>query len=145
VGQAVWDTEFIIRDLDAAWIGYFFDLSHAASEGAVAGWEISLRLALPRLKMVVAKDHMWQKVQGRWGRDTCALGEGMVNFPRAFSMLSAAGYSGPISLAVEYESEDIMESIARDAEFLNKQINQAYGSRHQEAGLSQSSPRRRRA
>ncbi len=43
-------------------------------------------------------------------------------------MLEATAYAGPISLAVEYESHDIMEAIAQDAEFLKKQIDIAYGS-----------------
>jgi L-ribulose-5-phosphate 3-epimerase len=129
VGEAVWDIRAIIRDLDPAWIGYFFDLSHATSEGGVGGWEVSLRLALPRLKMVVAKDHLWDKVQGRWTRNTCPLGQGMVNFPKAFSMLAAAGYSAPVSVAVEYEAKDIMEAIARDVEFVNGQIDRAFGSK----------------
>ncbi len=128
VGEAVWDTRAIIQDLDPAWIGYFFDLSHASSEGGVGGWKVSLRLAMPRLKMVVAKDHLWQKSNGRWTNRTCPLGQGMVDFRASFAMLAAAAYAGPVSLAVEYEVRDIMEAITQDAEFLKKQIDIAYGS-----------------
>jgi L-ribulose-5-phosphate 3-epimerase len=127
VGLAIWDTREIIRDLDPKWIGYYFDLSHATAEGGVAGWQIGLRLALPRLKIVAVKDHLWEKVQGTWRRRTCPLGEGMVDFPRAFSMLARAGFKGLISLHIEYDTPDPPSAIARDAAFLNQQIQRAYG------------------
>lgn len=123
VGHSVWDTREVISGCDPRWIGYYFDLSHAFSEGGVAGWNIALRLALPQLCVVAAKDHVWEKTGGRWVRRTCPLGQGMVDFNAALGLLARAGFRGPISLHVEYETTDPVGSIARDYEFLRRQID----------------------
>lgn len=123
VGHSVWDTREIIGGLDPRWIGYYFDLSHAFSEGGVGGWNIALRLALPRLRVVAAKDHFRTRSGGRWIRKTCPLGQGMVDFDAALAMLAQAGFDGPLSLHVEYETPDPVEAIARDAAFLLKQLD----------------------
>jgi sugar phosphate isomerase/epimerase len=47
----------------------------------------------------------------------------MVDFDAALAMLAQAGFHGPISLHVEYETPDPVEAIARDAEFLRKQLD----------------------
>ena len=57
VGEAVWDTWEMIRDLDPRWTGFYYDPGHAAIEGGLGGHDVSLRLALPRLKMVAVKDY----------------------------------------------------------------------------------------
>jgi sugar phosphate isomerase/epimerase len=129
VGMAVWDTRSIIADMDPKWIGYYYDTSHATSEGGVAGWEIALRLALPRLKMVAAKDHVWEKARGKWTKRTVPLGEGMVNLAKMLSMLARARYSGVISLHVEYETPDAQAAIARDLQYLKRQVAEAYAAR----------------
>jgi sugar phosphate isomerase/epimerase len=128
VGMALWDIREIIRDLDPRWIGYYFDPAHATVEGGLAGWQVSLRFALPRLKMVALKDFYWEKQKGRWQAKWCPMGEGMVNWPRVFSAFAGARFSGPISLHVEYESADEMAAIARDLEFIKKQVKAAYGT-----------------
>ena len=61
VGEALWDAQAIIGDMDPQWIGYYFDPSQATAEGGVSGWEIALRLALPRLKAVALQDFTWVK------------------------------------------------------------------------------------
>jgi len=127
VGEAVWDTQAIIGDMDPRWIGYYFDPCHATAEGGVAGWNIAMRLALPRLKMVALKDFYWEKSKGQWKMKMCPMGEGMVDWAKVFSMLAAARFAGPISLHIEYEPADEMAAIARDYEFARKQITTAYG------------------
>lgn len=128
VGEAVWDTRAIIGDMDTHWIGYYFDPCHATAEGGEAGWNIGMRLALSRLKMVALKDFYWEKQKGRWQVKWCPMGEGMVNWPRVFSAFAGARFSGPISLHVEYEPADEMAAIARDLEFIKKQVKAAYGT-----------------
>jgi len=127
VGAAVWDTRAIIADMDPRWIGYYFDPCHATAEGGEGGWLIGLRMALPRIKMVAIKDFRWEKRDGKWKMTMCPLGEGMVNWPKFFSMLAAARFSGPISLHMEYEAADERAAIARDFAFLRKQVDVAYG------------------
>jgi sugar phosphate isomerase/epimerase len=76
--------------------------------------------------MVAVKDFYWEKRDGRWRMRMCPLGEGMVDWPRFFGMLAAARYSGPISLHVEYDPRDERAAIARDFEFLRRQVRLAY-------------------
>ena len=127
VGSVVWDTRAIIGDLDPRWIGYYFDPCHATAEGGVAGWEIALRMAAPRIKMVALKDFYWAKQKGKWKMTMCPMGEGMVNWPKVFSMLATARFAGPISLHLEYDAADEPAAIGRDLEFTKKQVTAAYG------------------
>jgi len=127
VGAAVWDTRTIIGDMDPRWIGYYFDPCHATAEGGEGGWLIDLRMALARIKMVAIKDFHWEKRDGKWKMTMCPLGEGMVNWPKFFSILAAEHFTGPISLHMEYEAADERAAIARDFMFLRKQVDAAYG------------------
>jgi sugar phosphate isomerase/epimerase len=128
VGRSIWDTRAVIEDLDPAWIGYFYDVSHGYSDGGAAEWGSGLRLAMPRLKMVVAKDHILQKSANAWRRSNCPLGEGRVDFPAVFSMLAKAGCRVPISVAVEYDAADAVAAVAHDVTFIRGQITKAYGA-----------------
>jgi L-ribulose-5-phosphate 3-epimerase len=128
VGEAVWDTRAIIDDMDANWIGYYFDPCHATAEGGEAGWNIAMRLALPRIKMVALKDFYWAKVNGAWSMRMCPIGEGMVNWGQVFALLASAHFAGPLSLHLEYEAANELSAIARDLAFVKKQVAAAYGS-----------------
>lgn len=127
VGHSLWEVREILANCDPRWAGYYFDACHAVAEGGAAGWRIALRLALPRLKMVAVKDFYWERREGRWRMRMCPLGEGMVDWPEFFGLLAAARFSGPVSLHVEYDPPDERGAIARDFEFLRRQISQAYG------------------
>jgi len=126
VGEAVWDTWAMIQSLDPHWAGYYFDPCHATAEGGVAGWNIALRLALPRLKMLAVKDFFWEKSAGKWRMRMCPLGQGMVDWPKILSMLAAAKFTGPVSLHCEYKPDDILGAIANDFAYLKKQLEVAY-------------------
>jgi L-ribulose-5-phosphate 3-epimerase len=126
VGTAVWDTREILAGLDPRWAGYYFDPCHATAEGGVYGWQLSARLALKNLKMVAIKDFYWAKSGGVWKMTMCPLGEGMVDWPRFLKMLAASNFSGPVTLHIEYEADDERAAIARDFEFLKKQVDAAY-------------------
>jgi sugar phosphate isomerase/epimerase len=126
VGEAVWDTRVIIEGLDPSWIGYYFDPCHATAEGGEAGWNIAMRMALPRIKMVALKDFYWAKTNGKWAMQMCPIGEGMVQWQQVFALLAAARFSGPISLHLEYEAADELAAIARDLAFVKKQVAAAY-------------------
>lgn len=128
VGAAVWDIRAVIGDIDPRWVGYYFDPCHATAEGGVAGWKISMQLALPRLKMVALKDFYWEKSKGKWEMKMCPMGQGMVDWPKVFSMLAEAHFAGPISLHMEYEPPDEVAAIVRDFEFVKKQVEKRYGA-----------------
>jgi sugar phosphate isomerase/epimerase len=110
------------------WAGYYFDPSQANTEGGVAGWDAALKLALPRLKMVAAKDFFWEKTGGSWGIRPCPAGQGMVNWQKFFAMLAAARFRGPISLQLDYEPANPLTAMVRDLEFVRKHRDAAYST-----------------
>jgi L-ribulose-5-phosphate 3-epimerase len=127
VGQAVWDTSLLIRPFDAHLVGYDFDTASAVAEGGVGGWHVALQLALPRLKMVTARDFYWSKEGGSWKAVPCPLGEGMVDWTRLFAALARTHFSGPVSIMVDYQPKDQPAAIRHDIDFVRKQIQSAYG------------------
>jgi L-ribulose-5-phosphate 3-epimerase len=128
VGVAVWDTREVLSGLDPKWAGYYFDPCHATAEGGVYGWQLSARLAFQNLKMVAVKDFYWAKTGWKWKMTMCPLGQGMVDWPKFLKMLSSAPFNGPLTLHVEYEVSDEHAAIARDFEYLKKQVDAAYAS-----------------
>ena len=126
VGQAVWDVQTILGDMDPRWVGYYFDPSQATAEGGASGWEIALRLALPRIKAVAVQDFYWAKSGNQWKMQMCPMGEGMVDWALFFKILADAHYAGPLSLHVEYQVQDQLGAQKKDLEFVRKQITQAW-------------------
>ena len=126
VGEAIWDTHMIIRSMDPRLVGYAFDSGYATAEGAAGGWEIALRLALPRLKMVTARDFYWAKDGGAWNMTPCPLGEGMVPWPKILATLANARFTGPISIEVAYDRKDDVSAIQHDVGFMQKLVAVAY-------------------
>lgn len=128
VGEAVWDAQLILGDLDPALIGYYFDPSQATAEGAVSGWEIALRLALPRIKAVSVQDFTWAKAGGGMKMQMCPMGEGIVDWQAFFRILAEAHFTGPVSIYQEYTAQDEPGAMNKDLEFVRKQVKRAYGS-----------------
>jgi sugar phosphate isomerase/epimerase len=126
VGLAIWDTREMIRDLDPKYVGYYWDTQHATVEGGDGGWLVSLKIALPRMKMAALKDFTWQKVNGKWKAVSCPLGEGMVDFPKIFAAFAAHRFTGPISIHQEYPASDPVVAARKDREFASRLIDKAY-------------------
>jgi sugar phosphate isomerase/epimerase len=127
VGASVWDTHLLIRGMDPRTVGYAYDVGDAVAEGGSGGWLTGLRLALPRIKMVVARDFVWGKdASGGWKRTPCPLGEGMVDWGKLFEALARVRFTGPISLPVDYEPKDELAAIRHDADFIRKHVTAAY-------------------
>jgi sugar phosphate isomerase/epimerase len=128
VGEAVWDFNMLIRGMDPRTVGYDFDVGSATAEGGVGGWSVALRLALPRLKMVTARDFVWSKDQsGAWKMTPCPLGEGMVDWSKIFTALARVRFVGPVSIQMDYQPKDELAAIRKDVDFVRKQIAAAYG------------------
>jgi sugar phosphate isomerase/epimerase len=127
VGASIFDTNMIIRGMDPHQVGYDFDAGYAAAQGGAAGFATALKLALPRLKMVTARDCYFAKGGGSWKLAECPLGEGMVDWPQFLTLLARAGFAGPISLQTGYASQDALPAIRKDLAFLKKQMAAAYG------------------
>jgi sugar phosphate isomerase/epimerase len=126
VGEALWDVQTIIADMDPQWIGYYFDPSQAVAEGALSGWEIALRLALPRLKAVAVQDFTWAKTGGVTRMQMCPMGEGIVDWAAFFRILFEAKFTGAISIHQEYQAQDELAAMGKDLEFVRKQVKQAW-------------------
>jgi sugar phosphate isomerase/epimerase len=125
IGEAVWDTWEMIHDLDPRWTGFYYDPGHATIEGGMGGHDVSMRLALPRLKMVAVKDFAWKKDAGGWKATWCPMGEGAVDFKGTLGALRKAGYSGPISLHQEYKVPDMLGALRKDLAFLKSAVESA--------------------
>jgi L-ribulose-5-phosphate 3-epimerase len=128
VGESLWDVQAIIGDMDPQWIGYYFDPSQATAEGGVSGWEIALRLALPRLKAVALQDFTWVKAGTAWKMQLCPLGEGMVDWAAFFRILAEARFTGPVSVHMEYRPQDELGAMTKDLEFVRRQVKEAWGT-----------------
>jgi sugar phosphate isomerase/epimerase len=127
VGASLFDTNMIIRGMDPHLVGYDFDAGYAAAQGGPGGFVTALKLALPRLKMVTARDCYYSKESGAWKLAECPLGEGMVDWHQFFLTLAQAKFTGPISLQLGYGGKDNLPAIRKDLAFLRKQRDLAYG------------------
>jgi sugar phosphate isomerase/epimerase len=122
-GAAIWDTQMVIRAFDAKTAGYDYDIGYATATGGTEGWPITLRLVLPRLKMVTVRDFTWKD-----GKPVpCPLGEGVVDWRSFFAALAKAKFTGPISLQVDHQPANQLQAIKQDLAFVGKQLTAAYG------------------
>jgi L-ribulose-5-phosphate 3-epimerase len=125
VGAAIFDTNMIIRGMDPHLVGYDFDTGYASAQGGPAGFATALKIAMPRLKMVTARDCYFKKEGDAWKLVECPLGEGMVDWAGFFKTVARARFAGPISLQVGYEGG--LPAVRKDLAFLKKQVSAAYG------------------
>jgi len=126
VGQTVWEVQPIIASLDAKRLGYYYDFHHTVSQSTRNSWEVTLRLAAPRLKMVATKDFNWAKRDKGWQTESCPLGRGAVDWARAFAHLGEIRFAGPLSIHQEYKAEDRLAAAHADLQFVKQQIAKAY-------------------
>ncbi|MCB1227031.1 MAG: TIM barrel protein [Verrucomicrobiales bacterium] len=99
-GAALWDVDDLMREFPESEAAFAFDIRHATVEGGLA-WPQHAALARQRMGAVYFKDFQWE------GRKpiNCPLGEGQVS-PDFAKRLVKDGYSGPISLHLEYLTGD---------------------------------------
>lgn len=96
VGSTVWDLHLLLRDIPPSEVGIAFDIRHATAEAGIS-WPVLFNVARPHVQAVYVKDFVWE------GRKTVnvPLGQGQVS-PEFFPLLQQSGFSGPVSLHVEY-------------------------------------------
>lgn len=131
IGGALWDAWELLRPLDPAAVGFYFDPAHATLEGAKYAWKLNLQRISSRLKMVALKDFVWEKGAKGWQTRWCPLGEGMVDWTEFFQLLAKIPFAGPVSVHIEYDPggrtrmEKIDNSLAaaeRDIAFVRKHL-----------------------
>ncbi len=100
VAAPIWDMYSIMREYTPAQFAFVFDIFHATLEGGYS-WPMNAKLTEGHWGGVYFKDFQWQgrKAEG------CPLGQGQVS-PDFAKMVVKNGYSGPISLHVEYLKGD---------------------------------------
>jgi len=96
VGAPLWDIYSLIRDQDPKDIALAFDIRHATVEGGLS-WPIQVNLVKSHIGAVYVKDFVWDGDKTK----NVPLGEGRVD-RRFFAQLKDAGFSGPLSVHVEY-------------------------------------------
>ena len=108
-GAPVWDIYSIMRDYPAADFSFAYDILHSTCEGGLS-WPLEFNLVKDHIGAAYFKDFKWE------GRKlvTCPLGEGKVD-PAYGQMLMKSGYTGPISLHLEY-----LEGNPKDAAVLKE-------------------------
>jgi sugar phosphate isomerase/epimerase len=104
VGASMWDLYLLLKDHTPDAVAANYDVGHAVVEGGYGGWINSTRLLLPYMRGVAVKDFVWkQNSRGEWRPGWCALGHGMVDFPRFLALLKTGGFQGPMQLHMEYD------------------------------------------
>lgn len=97
----------LLRDRDPAQVAAYFDPGHAAVEGGDGGWQQSLELLGPWLRIVAVKDFGWTSEPARpkvlWKTQQVPLRDGIVPWSEVFKRLVALKYDGPVSLHSEYK------------------------------------------
>ena len=101
VGGPVWDIWYLLRGLDATWIGCQYDIKHATHEGGSC-WPLGFKLLYKYVKFTAIKDFKWVQEDGKWLARHVPLTEGMVDFPAYFKLVKKYAVAGPISMHFEY-------------------------------------------
>jgi sugar phosphate isomerase/epimerase len=140
VGAPVWDIFEILKDLNPNAVAINYDVGHATVEGGLGGWIDSFRLAEPYIRGVALKDFVWQKgPRENWDPAWVPLGQGMVRFPRFFSLLANTAFNGPVQLHFEYplggaeagkrqltiDRQQVFSAMRRDLRQLRTYLNDA--------------------
>ena len=128
-GTVDWDLTSalaLVATLDPKWSGISLNSDCFAAKSAVT--EEQLREILPLVKAVAISDLEWAQPGGEPVAVWKPLGKGSVDFGRMFGMLARSGFTGPLTVERNYASSDEPGALSRDAEFIRKQIQAAYGS-----------------
>ena len=100
VAAPIWDIYSIMREYTPAQLSFCYDIYHATVEGG-SQWPLSAALTADHWGAVYFKDFKWEgrKAEG------CPLGQGQVS-PDFVKLVKERGFTGPISLHVEYLKGD---------------------------------------
>ena len=105
VGAPIWDIYSLIKDYDSQDVAIALDTAHTTIEGGLC-WPIHYNLARPHLGALYVKDFGWKGRRVDWR----PLGEGHLA-TQLFQEVIKSGFSGPISLHVEYLDRNQPDSV----------------------------------
>ena len=100
VGAGLWDLRRLLEDIPVEQVGVAYDIRHSTVEGGTT-WPVTWNMIQPHLGMIYVKDFQW----GDPKPQNVPLGTGRVD-PKFFKLVNASGYTGPISVHVEYLHHD---------------------------------------
>ncbi|HET9488097.1 MAG TPA: sugar phosphate isomerase/epimerase family protein [Chryseosolibacter sp.] len=137
-GAPLWDLARTFTEINSKRTGSQYDIYHAMIEGANS-WIYGFELLKPYIWMINIKDFQWVKKNGKWQTETVPLGEGMIDFPKYFTMLKASKINCPISLHYEYpiggaehgaselrtDKSEVLAKMKKDLTFLRRTISEA--------------------
>jgi hypothetical protein len=127
VGHSVSEAQSLIGDMDPRWTGFYLDIAAALADAGVDGWPAAMKAALPRAKAIAISD--FRPKQGNADAvEPCPLGQGTVDWDKAFGMLAEAHFTGPISIHMEYAAKDSPTAARNDLEFVRKHVQQTYSA-----------------
>ena len=112
--------------------GYCFDPVQAVIEGGSANaWEGALQAALPRLGAVALSDvALDPDPDGAVKSRLCALGEGVIDWKKFFSVLAAARFHGPVSMHMDYAPASAVNAMKKDLAFARARVEEAWPLSH---------------
>lgn len=126
-GHSVAEAQSLIAEMDPRWTGFYFDIAAAMADAGAEQFPAAIKAALPRAKAIAVSD--FRPKQGNPGAiDPCPLGEGTVDWAKAFSILAEARFTGPISIHMDYTPKDAPNAARNDLEFVRKRVEQAYAA-----------------
>jgi len=110
----------MLEGLDPDAVGSYFDVGHAAVEGAALGWLQALDDLSEHIRMLALKDLEVERANGPGRVKVVPMGEGLVQWKRLVPVLKRlADQIGPISFHCEYAlpPEEVLAAAARDKAF----------------------------
>jgi sugar phosphate isomerase/epimerase len=114
--------------VDANVLAYVFDPAQATVANGKDGCLAALHAALPRLKMITARDYAKPAAGAGSPRAPARIGKGIVDWPAVLAALAQAKYSRPITIYVDATATDDLPAIRADLAFLKQAVNDAYGN-----------------
>jgi sugar phosphate isomerase/epimerase len=126
-GRSIPETEAMLAGVAPKAFGYCFDPVQAVIEGRSANaWEAALQAALPRLAAVALSDVALENENGNTKPRPCPLGEGAIDWKKFFSALAAARFHGPVSIHMDYETRNEVNSMRKDLAFARARVEEAW-------------------
>jgi sugar phosphate isomerase/epimerase len=110
----------MLEGLDADAVGSYFDVGHAAVEGAALAWLQALDDLSEHIRMVALKDLDINRAESPGGVKVVPMGEGLVQWKRLVPILKRlTGQIGPVSFHCEdaLPPDEVLRAAARDKAF----------------------------
>ncbi|MBN1261026.1 MAG: sugar phosphate isomerase/epimerase [Anaerolineae bacterium] len=122
LGANLADLDFVLQDIDPAYLGIYYDPAHAAIEGGGLGWLMALDLVAERIAALGVKDFRWvpgnhrhcggQRLQSA---EFCALGAGNTPWLEILLLLRRMRFTGPVVFFGEYRDENCFDMLGASA------------------------------